>query len=105
MAEKQTIDPGLARSLNFARDGERSRTARPWAGLPAGVDSVTQAGPLPRRGFLGALAAAVAGGFGAGSVLLSWTGKRPDAVPVGKPIVTIHPNAVARTEEGSPRHG
>lgn len=59
---------------------------------------------IPRRGFLGALAAVLSGG--AGSILRSWTERRrSDAVPTGTPVVTIHPNAVARTEEGSPRHG
>ncbi len=61
---------------------------------------------IPRRGFFLALAAVLSGGVGAGSILRSWTDRRrSDATPTATPVVTIHPNAVARTEEGSPRHG
>ena len=69
------------------------------------TEHTTQRG-LPRRGFFAALGAAVAGGFGAGSILRSWTDRRISMTPADEPpVVTVHPSAIARNEEGSPRHG
>lgn len=57
-------------------------------------------GGLPRRGFFGAIAASVAGAVGLGHLVAPSA-----AASTEKPLITTHPNAVARTEEGSRRHG
>jgi hypothetical protein len=61
-------------------------------------------GGIPRRGFFGALAATVAGAVGLGQFV------KPSASPIAtapntKPVVSVHPNAVPRTDESSRRHG
>jgi hypothetical protein len=59
---------------------------------------------IPRRGFFGAVAAAVAGAVGLGHLV------PPSVAPIApasdeKPVISAHPNAIPRTEEGSRRHG
>lgn len=61
-------------------------------------------GSIPRRGFFGALAATVAGAVGLGH-LVAPSAAASAAASTEKPVITTHPNAVARTEEGSRRHG
>lgn len=61
-------------------------------------------GGIPRRGFFAALAATAAGAVGLGHLV------PPSATPIAtppdtKPVVSVHPNAVFRTDEGSRRHG
>lgn len=63
-----------------------------------------RSGAIPRRGFFGALAAAVTGAGGLGHLT------KPSAAPLAavsdeKPVISVHPNAVPRTDEGSRRHG
>ena len=68
------------------------------------VNTVTPNGAMPRRGFFGAIAASVAGVVGLGH-LVKQPAAGPSAAPDSTPTVSVHPNAVARTEEGSRRHG
>ncbi len=84
--------------------------------LPAEVPFGTQAGAttatvakkdmyeMRRRGFFVTLAATVAGAIGMNRIIPSLI-VRQQTLTNEKPVVVVHPNAIARTEEGSRRHG
>lgn len=59
---------------------------------------------MKRRGFFAAIAATVVGVVGIGKTHLISV-PHQQALKDDKPVVSTHPDAIARTEEGSRRHG
>ncbi len=59
---------------------------------------------MKRRGFFAAIAATVVGVVGIGKTHVISV-PHQQVLKDDKPVVSIHPDAIARTEEGSRRHG
>lgn len=59
---------------------------------------------MKRRGFFATIAATVVGAIGLGKIIPTNV-SRHQVLKNDKPVVSVHPHAIARTEEGSRRHG